>query len=103
MVEFTWEILNLSWDKDSGGVVKATWVLTASEDGYKGYVKGSTNFSPNPSSETFIPLENLEKSVVIEWIQKNVINKTGLENLAIERMQEKTIPETIRGLPWETS
>jgi hypothetical protein len=101
MIDFSWDVVRLSWDKDTGGVVQAIWTLTASEDGYNGYVRGSTDFSPDPSSDNFIPLEDLEKSSVVDWIKNNVINKSGLESLAVERMQQKKIPETVRGLPWD--
>lgn len=100
----TWKVTKIYWDEKSGGVSKARWTLFASQDGYEGYVKGQTSFSPDPSNEKFIPLENLTEEVVLSWIKNNVINKKGLEKLAINRMKEK-IPSSkdVSGLPWEVS
>lgn len=100
MAEFTWKILRVSWDESTGAVVKAMWHLTAEENGYQGYVKGEADFSPDPEAENFIPLEDLTEETVLSWVKKTVKNREGLEKLAIERLEKRRIPSTIRGLPW---
>lgn len=100
MAEFTWKILRVSWDEETGGIVNAMWVLIAKENGYEGIIKGSTDFSPDPGGENFIPLEEISEEQVQTWIQSNVKNKEGIEKLALERLEKKKIPATVRGLPW---
>jgi hypothetical protein len=46
---------------------------------------------PAPSSDTFIPIEDMEPSVMIEWV-KNLVNPEAMELQPIKKEQEiKTI------------
>lgn len=100
MAELTWNILRVSWDEQTGGIVNVMWLLVAEEDGYEGVVKGSTDFVPEPDSSSFIPLDDVDEAQVQLWVQNNVKNREGLEKLAVERLGKKKIPATVRGLPW---
>lgn len=103
MADISWRVIRLSWDETTGAVVRAMWVITAKDKGYEAYVKGETEFSANPEDKNFIPLENLTEEVVISWIHKNVKNKEGSEKLAMERLEKRRVPATVRGLPWSAS
>lgn len=103
MADLSWKVLRTSWDEDTGAVVSAMWLLIAKDSGYESYVKGETQFSPNPESENYIPLKDLTEEDVVSWIKNNVKNKEGLEKLALERLEKKKVPSTVRGLPWEVS
>jgi hypothetical protein len=52
---------------------------------------GGTLELPLPSSDTFIPIEKIEPSVMIEWV-KNLVNPEAKELQPIKKEQEiKTI------------
>ncbi len=103
MINLKWEITRVKWNSDTGGVASADWVLSATEENFVGTVKGFSKFNPDPSSEFFIPVEDLTEDIVISWVHKYVINREGLEKAAIKRMEESKNPvENVTGLPWSS-
>jgi hypothetical protein len=63
-----------SLDKFNDVIIQLTW-----EYAIKGFQTiGGTLELPAPSSDTFIPIEDIEQSIMIEWVEK-LVNPKSME------------------------
>lgn len=70
MATVTWSITNLATEQipDPNYVVRASWRVTASENGQSFFQDGNSTFEQNQQS-TFIPYDQLTPEIVIGWVQ----------------------------------
>lgn len=79
MIIYEWLIEDLSvykeYQNQNDVVYQIHWRLVGSEVGYSSSVYGTTDINIS-SLSTFIPYENLTKSVVIEWLEQALGTET---------------------------
>jgi len=100
MINIEWVVDKVEWDSQSGGVRSVRWRVIASEDGVSGAAPGTSRFSPDSSSETFIPLEELTSETVIGWVKDALLSVDAVESRALARLEKEKLPPTEQGLPW---
>lgn len=103
MIDIEWVVDKVEWDSQSGGVRSVRWRVVASEDGVSGAAPGTSMFTPDPSSETFVPLEGLTPETVIDWVKNSLLSVDAVENRALARLEKEKLPPTEQGLPWEAA
>ena len=100
----TWEIYDMKRNTSDDGVFKVLWTVWAvREEKYVTEVNGSVELTPDPTSDSFIPYDNLTQDDVISWIQK-VLDKDIIEQEVKDKLNrlhplEENIVET-SGIPW---
>jgi hypothetical protein len=68
-------------------IIQLTWEYSL--EGFE--TIGGTLELPAPSSDTFIPIEDIEKSVMIEWVEK-LVNPKVME---LQPIKEEVVINTI--------
>jgi len=70
MATVTWSITNLSTEQtpDPNYVVRASWRVTASENGKSFFQDGSSTFAQTQQSN-FIPYDQLTPEIVLGWVK----------------------------------
>ena len=68
-------------------IIQLTWEYSL--EGFE--TIGGTLELPSPSSDTFIPIEDIEQSVMIEWV-KTLVN---LEAMELQPTKEEEVINTI--------
>lgn len=99
MITYTWLISQLERQQDSGGIVTAYWRVNVSDDQLFETSYGSVNFKPNPTSESFIPFEQLTEEIILVWVW-NHIEKDSIEATLAQQIALQKNPPTLSGLPW---
>lgn len=102
-IEIFWRVDNLEWDIVQGGIVSAHWSVVARENGIEGSSSKKTTFSPDPSSSSFISINNVTEAQVLEWIRKDLAeNQIEIyENQAKNALLREKLPPLVSGLPWK--
>jgi len=54
---------------DDNGVVTAHWRVSAEDGDYSASSYGTCGFTPDPTSDDFVPFEDLTEAMVIEWVK----------------------------------
>jgi len=95
-----WKINTLEYTNDNDkGVVTAHWDCTLLEGEYSARRYGSCSFSPDPSSDEYVPFEELTEELVIGWVQSS-LDVEEIENSLNAQIEEQKNPKTLKGLPW---
>jgi hypothetical protein len=63
-----------SLDKFNDVIIQLTWEYSL--EGFE--TIGGTLELPSPSSDTFVPIEKIEQSVMVEWVEK-LVNPKAME------------------------
>lgn len=79
-------------DNLSNVVVRASWRLFGTVDGFTDSIYGEEYFS-QPDSNNFTPLENLTKEQILEWMN---LDLPKLESLLSSQIEAKTNMITIK-------
>ena len=101
MIEFTYNIVNLERQANTGGVTIAHWTLTATKEEHSASVYGTVSFTPDPESENFIPFDQLSKDQVIDWV-KSILDTESLEAGLTKQIEALENPPVLSGLPWDS-
>jgi hypothetical protein len=76
-----------SLDKFNDVIIKLNWEYAI--EGFE--TIGGTLELPAPSSDTFIPIEDIEQSFMVEWVEK-LVNPKAME---LQPIKEKEVINTI--------
>lgn len=102
--EVKWSIVLVEWDKETGAITNVQWKVTASDGESEVSIPGASRFSPDPSNNSFIPLDEITEEKVIEWVKKKTPNYVNTEKRALKKLESsKAISSSDpgRGIPWE--
>ena len=94
-----WSIAQLERNADDNGVVTAHWRATATDGDYSASSYGTCSWTPEPSTEGFVPFEELTEAMVIEWVKGSLDVEVIEESLA-SQIEEQKAPKIIAGTPW---
>jgi len=94
-----WSIAQLERNADDNGVVTAHWRATATDGDYSASSYGTCSWTPEPSTEGFVPFEELTEAMVIEWVKGSLDVEVIEESLA-SQIEEQKAPKVIAGTPW---
>lgn len=96
----TWKINTLEYTNDSDkGVINAHWDVTLTDEDYSARRYGSCSFSPDPSSDEYVPFESLTEELVIGWVQSS-LDVEEIEQSLTAQIEEQKNPKTLKGLAW---
>lgn len=103
-----WKINTLEYTNDNDkGVINAHWDCTHTETvgegddalSYSARRYGSCSFSPDPSSDEYVPFESLTEELVIGWVQ-STLDVEEIEQSLTAQIEEQKNPKTLKGLAW---
>jgi hypothetical protein len=94
-----WTIAQLERNADDNGVVTAHWRVSAEDGEYTASSYGTCSWTPEPSTEGFVPFENLTEAMVIEWV-KDSLDVDAIEAGLTAQIEEQKAPKVIAGTPW---
>ena len=95
-----WKINTLEYTNDNDkGVINAHWDCTLLEGEYSARRYGSCSFSPDPSSDGYVPFESLTEELVIGWVQ-STLDVEEIKASLTAQIEEQKNPKTLKGLAW---
>ena len=94
-----WSIAQLERNADDNGVVIAHWRVSAVDGDFTASSYGTCSWTPEPSTEGFVPFEELTEAMVIEWVKGSLDVEVIEESLA-SQIEEQKAPKVIAGTPW---
>ena len=102
-----WTIAQLERNTTDNGVIVAHWRVTAEETvgteddavTYTASSYGTCGFSPDPTSPSFVPYEDLTEADVLAWVYESV-DKDATEAALTANIEEQKNPVTETGVPW---
>jgi hypothetical protein len=97
MMKFS--IIELERNSDDG-VVVAHWEATQTSGENSASAYGTVGFTPNSSSEAYIPFPKLTKTKVIGWVKKALDTKE-LKKILDADLAEQVSPSVLTGTPWQ--
>jgi hypothetical protein len=95
----TWSIAQLERNADDNGVVTAHWRVSAVDGDYTASSYGTCSWTPEPSTEGFVPFEDLTEAMVIEWV-KGSLDVEATEASLASQIEAQKAPQVIAGVPW---
>jgi hypothetical protein len=95
----TWSIAQLERNADDNGVVTAHWRVSAVDGDYTASSYGTCSWTPEPSTEGFVPFEDLTEAMVIEWV-KGSLDVEAVEASLASQIEAQKAPQVIAGVPW---
>jgi len=103
VAEIKWTVSQLERTTTDGGVITAHWRCTATdntgEEPISAGCYGSCSFEPDPTSESFIPFDQLTEEIVLGWVY-GLVDKEVMEQNCNEKLDKLLNPERVAGLPW---
>ena len=94
-----WTIAQLERNADDNGVVTAHWRVSAVDGDYTASSYGTCSWTPEPSTEGFVPFEDLTEAMVIEWV-KGSLDVEAIEAGLTAQIEDQKAPKVIAGTPW---
>jgi len=94
-----WSIAQLERNADDNGVVTAHWRVSAEDGDFTASSYGTCSWTPEPSTEGFVPFEDLTEAMVIEWV-KGSLDIEAIEASLASQIEEQKAPKVIVGVPW---
>ena len=98
-----WTIAQLERNTTDNGVIVAHWRVSKEETvgdvTYTASSYGTCGFSPDPTSPSFVPYEDLTEADVLAWVYESV-DKDATEAALTANIEEQKNPVTETGLPW---
>lgn len=98
-----WSIAQLERNADDNGVVTAHWRVlateTVGEDTFSASSYGTCSWTPEPSTEGFVPFEDLTEAMVIEWV-KGSLDVEAIESGLTAQIEDQKAPKVLAGVPW---
>lgn len=103
----TWKIAQLKRNPSNGLVFEVTFIMNFELENETDRHVGSVTLEGDPTSETFVPYEELTELIVLDWVKEELTQSkiTEIESSMESRLQEiiekKTNPEFLTGTPWD--
>jgi hypothetical protein len=94
-----WSIAQLERNADDNGVVTAHWRVSAVDGDFTASTYGTCSWTPEPSTEGFVPFQDLTEAIVIEWV-KSSLDVESIEESLASQIEEQKAPKVISGTPW---
>jgi hypothetical protein len=95
-----WTLDTLEYNNDANkGVIVAHWRVSVVDGDYSASAYGSVSFSPDPTSPSFKPYEQLTQSDVLSWVWGSV-DKNDIESNLAKQIENQKNPATVTGTPW---
>jgi hypothetical protein len=95
----TWTIAQLERNADDDGVVTAHYHVSKTEGDYRASSYGTCSWTPEPSTEGFVPFEDLTEAMVIEWV-KSSLDVDAIEANLTAQIEDQKAPKVVAGVPW---
>lgn len=99
----TWTIAQLERNTANNGVIVAHWRVTAEETvgdvTYTASSYGTCGFTPDPTSPSFVPYEDLTEADVLAWVYE-AVDKDATEAALTANIEEQKNPVIETGVPW---
>jgi len=95
----TWSISQMDRNAFDGGVIVVHWRVDAVDGDYVAALDGGMGFTPDPTSPTFVPYNQLTEADVLAWVLGSV-DKDATEASLAQQIEAKKNPVTLNGLPW---
>ena len=95
----TWSIGQMDRNIADGGVTVAHWNVTAVDGEHSASAYGTAGFTPDASSPSFKPYDQLTEVDVLAWVWSSV-DKAAAEASLAQQIEAKKNPVTLNGLPW---
>jgi len=100
----TWTISTLEHNTSDGGVIVAHWRVTDSEtvgeETFSSSAYGTCSFTPDASSDDYVPYADLTEAVVLGWCWDNGVDQDAVEASLTAKIEEQKAPTTEAGVPW---
>jgi len=99
----TWTVNKIEGDAETGGVTIVDYSVNGVDEKFSQTAYGILKFSPDVSSETFIPLDELEEANVIEWVKTKLGSEiaSSIEAKVISQIESQKTPAITPGESWE--
>ena len=94
-----WTIAQLERNADDNGVVTAHWRVSAVDGDFTASTYGTCSWTPEPSTEGFVPFEELTEAMVIKWV-KGSVDVEAIEASLASQIEDQKAPKVIAGTPW---
>ena len=99
MTTYKWTIAQLERNADDDGVVIAHYHVSKTDGDYRASSYGTCGFTPDPTSDDFVPFEDLTEALVIEWI-KGSLDVDAIEANLTAQIEDQKAPKVVAGVPW---
>ncbi len=97
---FAWSISQLDRIIPDGAVYTAHWTASAVDEGYSACIYNTASFTPDPTSPSFVPYDELTEADVLDWVWASGVDKDATEASLAEQIELKKNPVTATGVPW---
>lgn len=101
-MDFRWSIENVRRNDSDGGVITVYWKCRAvgltDKRGNELFKAGQLEVTPDPSSDDFIPFDQLTEPTVFAWVM-SAIGTEVMEKMT-EEWSHLEIQDTAIGTPW---
>ena len=94
-----WTVKNMERDAETGGVTHVHWAASVETVDGKASSGGVVRLNPDPSSEGFVPYEELTLDTVLQWVFSN-IHKVSIEDGLQAEAKAVWKPGVANGVPW---
>lgn len=98
-IAYNWKILTCEHEVSTGGITNIHWECVAIDGEYNARVYGAESLTPDPSSPTFVPYDNVTETQALAWLWSS-LDKTSIEDKLSAIIQSKKNPITQTGTPW---
>tara|TARA_R110002153_G_scaffold82154_1_gene207487 strand:- start:104 stop:406 length:303 start_codon:yes stop_codon:yes gene_type:complete len=99
LVTHTWSISDLERQVEGDGVIVVHWRLNSTDGSNSTSAYGTTNHTPDPDDEDFVPFNDLIEEDVLNWVWSQVYKK-GTETRNKDKIELLSNPVVLSGLPW---
>ena len=98
-IAYNWTIETCQHEISTGAITVAHWRVLAVDGEYTATAYGSVSFTPDPTSETFKPYDQVTESEVLEWVYGQ-IDKQSIEDSLTSQIESAKNPVSAGGTPW---
>jgi len=98
----TWSIQSATHKVSNGGIIRTEWRIdaTSNDNNFKANRSGWCDFTPDPSSPSFVPYDDVTQANVLDWCYEQ-INKDEIEADVEAEIEALKNPTEASGFPWD--
>jgi hypothetical protein len=98
-IAYNWTIETCEHEIATGGITVAHWRVLAVDGEHTATAYGSASFTPDPTSETFKPYNQVTQDEVLAWVYAQ-IDKQAIETSLASQIESAKNPISAGGTPW---